>query len=384
MTSEPAYQALFLGAGPQMQCGVGQFTRLLGETIEKLDPGGSTTLTLTRAEGSVGDIWQAVGSARNVVCNFPIVAWKRVMVRPLLAMAMARLRNRRVILLQHEWGGLHWLRRLTYLPALLLADSIVMFSPLVLHELADDPVVGWAARKCVLAPLPPNIEAPTAPADSKLRQRLAAARQDGRLVIGHFGSIYPGKQPNALLNICASLRERGLKPLLVYVGSFIRGIDRVEEDFHARAAELGITDDVIVSGYVASDQEVFGIFSEIDAFCYPLEEGITARRGSILACVQSGRPIIVTGPAEADEFDHHPRFKALIDRGAIVLVPRDANDVAYADKITSALKVATIQPPFDYEGWWRDVAQAVLSQLRPNPSSEISPNSADQTPRSKT
>ena len=35
-----------------------------------------------------------------------------------------------------------------------------MFSPLVRRELADDPLVGWTARKCVLAPLPPNIEAP--------------------------------------------------------------------------------------------------------------------------------------------------------------------------------------------------------------------------------
>ena len=57
-------------------------------------------------------------------------------------------------------GGLHWLRRITYMPALLLADTIVMFSPLVRRELADDPVVGWTAGKCVLAPLPPNIEAP--------------------------------------------------------------------------------------------------------------------------------------------------------------------------------------------------------------------------------
>jgi hypothetical protein len=104
MTSEPAYQALFLGAGPQMHCGVGQFTRLLRETIEKLDPGTNTTLTLTRSEGSVADIWRATGSARNVVCNFPIVAWKRVMFRPLLAMAMARLRGRRIILIQHEWA----------------------------------------------------------------------------------------------------------------------------------------------------------------------------------------------------------------------------------------------------------------------------------------
>jgi glycosyltransferase involved in cell wall biosynthesis len=365
MTFEPAYQALFLGAGPQMQCGVGQFTRLLYETIEKLDPGSCTTLTLTRSEGSVADIWRAVGTAQNVVCNFPIVAWKRVIFRPLLALAIARLRRRRVVLIQHEWAGLHWLRRITYLPALLLADTIVMFSPLVRRELADDPLVGWIAKKCVLAPLPPNIEAPAGIADSKLRQRLATARQGGRLVIGHFGSIYPAKQPNALLNIGAILKERGLEPLIVYIGSFIRGVDKVEEEFHARATELGIADDVIVSGYVASDHEVFGIFSEIDAFCYPLDEGLTARRSSVLTSVQSGCPVIVTGPAEIDEFDHHPRFKALIEHGAVVLVARGEADDAYADRITSALKWPSVHTPFDFDGWWQDTAQAVRAQFTP-------------------
>jgi glycosyltransferase involved in cell wall biosynthesis len=363
MTSEPSHQALLLGAGPHMQCGVGHFTRLLQETIEKLDPGSSTSLTLTRSQGSVTEIWRAAGSARSVVCNFPIVAWKRVIVRPLLALAIARLRRRRVVLIQHEWGGLHWLRRITYIPALLLADAIVMFSPLVRRELADDTIVGWTARKCVLAPLPPNIEAPAGIADSKPRQRLAAAREQGRLVIGHFGSIYPGKQPNALLQIGAILKARGLKPLIVYVGSFIRGVDRVEEEFWARAAELDLTDDVIVSGYVASDHEVFGLFSEVDAFCYPLEEGLTARRSSVLTCVQAGRPLIVTGPALEDEFDHHPRFMELIDRGAIVLVARGSDDEAYADRIASALKWPTVQAPFDFDGWWQDVAQAVRAQL---------------------
>jgi glycosyltransferase involved in cell wall biosynthesis len=367
MTSEPAYQALFLGAGPQMHCGVGQFTRLLGDAIERLDPGTCTTITLTRSEGSLAEIRGAVESARNVVCNFPIVAWKRVIFRPLLALVIARLRGRRVILIQHEWTGLHWLRRVTYIPALLLADTVVMFSPLVRHQLADDVLVGWTARKCVLAPLPPNIEAPAEITDSKLRQRLAAAREGGKLVIGHFGSIYPDKQPNALLNICAMLKERGLKPLIVYIGSFIRGVDEVEKEFYARAAELGVIDDVIVSGYVASDHEVFGLFSEIDAFCYPLDEGLTARRSSILACVQSGRPVIVTGPAEPDEFEHHPRFKEVIARGAVVAVPRGAGDDVYADRIVSALKWPSVQMPFDFGGWWQDVAQGVRSQFEERP-----------------
>jgi glycosyltransferase involved in cell wall biosynthesis len=366
MTTPPTTtRALILGAGPQMQCGVGQFTIRLAETLEKLEPGSTAALTLSQTQGSLAEIWRGVGSARNIVCDFPIVAWKRVILSPLLALLFARLRGRRVILIQHEWGNLHWLRRMTYLPAVLLANRIVMFSPLVRNELADDPLVGWTARKCTLAPLPPNIAAPAGIADSKLGQRLAEARAQGRLVIGHFGSIYPAKQPNALLAICAALKARGLKPLVVYIGSFIRAIDNVEEDFYARAKELGVADDVIVTGYVASDHEVFGLFSELDAFCYPLDEGITARRSSILAGVQSGKPMVVTGPADANEFDHHPRFKELIDRGAIVPVARGADADAYADKIAAVAKLPSMPVPFDFNGWWRDAAQTIAAQFTP-------------------
>ena len=166
-------------------------------------------------------------------------------------------------------------------------------------------------------------------------------------------------------SICATLKARGERPLLVYIGSFIRAMDNVEKDFYARARELGVADDVVVTGYVASDAEVFGLFGELDVFCYPLDEGITARRSSILAGVQSGKPLVVTGPAEADEFDHHPRFKELIDRGAIVLVPRGADADAYADRIVAAAKRPTIPTPFNFEDWWRDVGEAIAAQFTP-------------------
>jgi glycosyltransferase involved in cell wall biosynthesis len=382
MTSDPPFAALFLTGGPQMQCGVGQFTLRLRKTLERCNPGATATLALTQTEGSPAEIWRAVGSSQNVVCNFPIVAWKRVMFAPLLALAAARLRGRRAIVIQHEWASLHWLRRLTYLPALWLADVIVMASPLVRRELTSDPLTGLAARKITLAPLPPNIEAPADSADSELRRRLAEARRAGRLVIGHFGSIYPGKQPNALLDIAAEFVRRGRKPLIVYIGSFIRGMDRVEEDFFARASELGLSDDVTVSGYVGSDHELFGLFGEIDAFCYPLDEGLTARRSSVLTCVQSGRPVIVSGPAEAGEFDHHRRFRDLIAGGAIVLVPRGADAAVYAEAIEAAAERPTARPSFDFEAWWRDAAEAVRATFKRAP--ETAPDSAARTLRQET
>jgi len=79
--------------------------------------------------------------------------------------------------------------------------------------------------------------------------------------------------------------------------------------------------------------------------------------------VQSGRPLIVTGPALQEEFDHHARFRELIDRGAIVLVPRGSDADVYADRIASALKWPSVQEAFDFDGWWQDVANAVHAQL---------------------
>ena len=261
---------------------------------------------------------------------------------PLAALAIAKLRRRRIVLIQHEWGGLNWMRRISYIPALLLADTIIMFSSLVRRELADDPLLGWTIRKCVLAPLPPNIEAPARTRDLEI---VPAARRGAR-------ERAAGDRPfrfdlSGQAAQCAArdrrdiLKARGLKPLIVYIGSFIRGVDKVEEDFYARAAELGLAERRDRHRLRRLRREVFGLFSEVDAFCYPLDEGLTARRSSVLTCVQSGRPLIVTGPALPDEFDHHPRFKELIDRGAIVLVPRGSTNEAYADGIVAAHQTAT-------------------------------------------
>ena len=81
--------------------------------------------------------------------------------------------------------------------------------------------------------------------------------------------------------------------------------------------------------------------------------------------MQSGKPVIVTGPAEREEFDHHPRFKELIDHGAIVLVPRGAGADDYADRIVAAAKWPPIPMLFDYDGWWRDCGEAIAAEFTP-------------------
>jgi hypothetical protein len=90
--------------------------------------------------------------------------------------------------------------------------------------------------------------------------------------------------------------------------------------------------------------------------------------------------VIATGPADEDEFDHHPRFASLIAHGAITLVARGAGESAYADAIVAALDRPPAPMPFDFDGWWADVAGAVRAQFAVRPSGETAPGNAGQTP----
>ncbi|MCE4222452.1 hypothetical protein HCU64_01695 [Methylobacterium sp. C25] len=351
-----------LGSG-KPPCGIGDFSRLLLESLQDGEPNRHAALTVEPRAFRLAETWRALGRADAVVANFPVVAWKQALFGPLAIYALAKLRRRRCVTVLHEWAGLHRLRRLVLRPILLLSDTIFLVSPQVREELAADPLVGSLASRAALMPVPPNLARPASVADSPLRQRLLDARREGRLVLGHFGSIYPGKQPEAVLDIAAALKARGAAPLLVFIGSFIKASDGIEDIFRDKVAASGLADDVIVSGYVASAEELFGLFETVDAFAYVLPEGLTARRASVLASVQAGRPVVVTAPALPDEFDHHPRYRALLDSGAIVLVPRDAGSDAYAEHVLAARARPTSHPDLDRRTWFRDAADVLRGKL---------------------
>jgi glycosyltransferase involved in cell wall biosynthesis len=351
-SSGPAPLLVLTGSGAP-PCAVDDFNRRLAAALGAGEALALAPGTRWRA------VWRALSPARGAVESFPVVAWKRELIRPLLALALARLRGRAAIVVLHEWAALNRLRRLALLPALATASRVVLLSPTVRDEVAADPLARGCLARSVMAPLAPNLGAPPAVAGSPLAARLAAARSDGRLVVGHFGSIYAGKGPETMLAVAAALKAQGARPLLVFVGDFIRSAERIEAVFAARVAALGLAEDVVVSGYVAGMPELYGLFAEVDVFAYAFAEGLTARRSSVLASVQSGRPVVVTAPARADEFDHHPRYAALVAGGALTLVPRDAAPDAFARAILAAAGRPAAPAAIDLDAWWADTAEAV-------------------------
>lgn len=351
---------LFLVGDGERPCGVGDFTYGMARAYGQDHAGAATTLELGRDTGSLTQIWRAVRDARAVVCNLPIVSWKRVLGRPVLTLALARLRGAHTVVMLHEWGAVHWLRRLVLRPLLWLAQDIVLFSPLVRAEVLADRFVAPVLGRITLAPLPPNIERPAKSESCDLASYMAAQREEGRLVLATFGSIYPGKTPDALLAAAAELKARGRRPLLVFIGSFIKARgDNVEEDFMQRIAALGLDGDVLVSGHVASHAALFGLFDAADALVYSFAEGLTSRRGSVLVCAQSGKPVIANAPQGGDDFAHHPRYRALIDSGAIVAVPSGGGVAGFADAVEAAVSRPVPPVQISMGEWWSDVVKVV-------------------------
>jgi len=139
--------------------------------------------------------------------------------------------------------------RLVLIPFVLLSQRLLVLSPFIREQIAGDPS-SHARQKVHLDTPSPDVRRP-----ATWRDRSGARGRAGggglRLVIGYFGAIYEGR-PTALLEICDHLRGRGIRALVVFVGSFMPSLDDYEGRFRARIEQMTLEDRVIVTGYVES------------------------------------------------------------------------------------------------------------------------------------
>jgi glycosyltransferase involved in cell wall biosynthesis len=344
-------------------CGVEIFTRTLADALGG-PVGDYAPLAVSGRWRDLPSLVGDVARSRHVIFNFPLNAWKRMIVQPLLLLLTAVFTGRRVSIFLHEWTALHWLRRMVLAPFVILSDTIVVVSPYIADRLAKDRWFGWARAKCRLVPHPPTVRRPQAPCVTERVQSIASVAAGRDIVIGTFGSIYKGKASAALLDVCAHLNARGIRALLVFVGSYMRSLDDYEAEFRAAVRQRGVEDDVIVTGYVEDEGELFALFERIGVFLFLFPEGLTARRSSVIACLQSDRPVVVSTPQSPSEFDHHAGWTAVIASEAISFVPRGADAAQISDLVLAAVRKVGAIPAFDGDAWWKATTEAAHAILR--------------------
>jgi glycosyltransferase involved in cell wall biosynthesis len=351
----------FATSPTQQPCGIEMFQRELARTAERLGTA-SRCVEFDGAMQALSALWPALNNARALVVSLPVVAWKRAVIAPVIALALARLRGVRTVVILHEWADLNPLRRAMMSLYLAFAQSIFISSPSIERGFSKSLIARLATKRRPI-PIPPNLTRPSVVQRGALAERLMHDKRDGRLVLGQFGSIYPKKRADFVLDVAAALRKNGRDARVVFIGSFIKGHDDVEARFWQRVKALGLAGFVTVTGYVSTAAEIFALFEAVDVFVYAFREGLTSRRGSVLTSIQSGRPVVVNQPCCPGEFDHHPTFRQAMQSGLIRLVPTDAGAQAYADTI-AAMDLDRRDPiPDIFRQAWCHAARALGNAL---------------------
>lgn len=183
----------------------------------------------------------------------------------------------------------------TYLPA--------RWSDLSVATNAED----WATlrsrgrtRRLALVPIGSNVpDAPPAGYARAAWRREHGVPSDSAL-LAYFGFLNASKGGRVLVDLLAELRAGGRDARLVMIGGRTGASDPTNaaylNQFEADVAAAGLTEALLWTGHVPAP-EVSAWLHAADLAVLPYADGASYRRGSLLACLAHGLPIVTTRPA---------------------------------------------------------------------------------------
>ncbi len=304
------------GEYPPMQGGVGAFSRVLARTLAEA---GEDVFVLTSKRGA--------GSDDGVTVENQIGGWT-----PLALAAIerwARARRLAVINLQYQTAAYAMSPWIHVLPdAVRAAPVVTTFHDLRFPYLFPKagPLRGWIvrhlvsasagaiatnqedfaqlslARRAVLIPIGSNVGGAIQAGYDAAEWRAKAGAMRGEFLIVYFGFLNRSKGVETLLDALASLRQAGVPARLLMVGGRTGASDPTNaayaDEIERKIAALGLDLSVTWTGFVA-DADVSAYLRAADAVALPFADGASYRRGSLMAALEAGSPLVATTPIAA-------------------------------------------------------------------------------------
>lgn len=150
-------------------------------------------------------------------------------------------------------------------------------------------------KKFSEVPIGSNIMPSNKESMSKIEAKKSLGLNENDLIMTNFGLFYPGKGLETLLNACSLLKERMADFKLILLGSLSAGDTAYIQIIKNLAAELDIQDKVMFTGFLESEKVTQYLWAT-DIFVVPFDRGVSIRRGSLMAGIVHGLPILTTFP----------------------------------------------------------------------------------------
>lgn len=192
----------------------------------------------------------------------------------------------------HEFSRARFLRKIAILPILLCADAIY-----VPAKKDRDIVRRFAGDRVHRTYIGTNITVASE----------GTGNTTGKTVISYFGSVYPGKGIEHMLSIWKQIKQQDNENRYVFkiIGDVGTEDSNHFAEYHKQVwkwiEQYGLKNSVEVTGYL-SDEEVSHEIQNSSMATLFYEDGLTLRRGSFLAYLAHGIPIVTSeGDEEAKE-----------------------------------------------------------------------------------
>lgn len=357
------------GAFPNMPCGVGDYTYMLSKHISKI---GYPTSVLTlnhpdviSGQGALGSVeihdsvpswsflnsWNVFRQMRTINADIVHIQYparfgkaNRSFMSNLLGF-LAKTRNsdsNRVMTTLHEFGERRLRWRLRAMLNVLTSDVVVCINSVDAFNISNL----IRERKPVHhIPLASNIEFHPLTDQDRSNIRTGTGTGTSDLALAYFGFITPLKGFEVLLEAVRELIKTDTAVKLMILSHLQPNTNKYHQSIVKKIDEMNLKNVCVLGDRYFSEVEVSQYLQAADIGVLPFIEGASERRGSLMAALEHGLPVITTlGPYAPSSF---------IDDENMILIPpnnvqeltasitRLASDQVLMDRISSGAKTIT-------------------------------------------
>ena len=178
------------------------------------------------------------------------------------------------------------------------------------------------ARRLALIPIGSNIAPTATPDDRPAFRRHWGFGPDEPLLV-YFGFVNRAKGADTLVEALARLRAAGLPARLLMLGGQVGASDptnaRFLDEVKALAERRGVADAIVWTGFLP-EAEVSQALVSADIAALPYRDGVSLQRGTLMAALAHGLPIVTTRAPGAALSNALPRLEEGVNAA---LVPPD-------------------------------------------------------------
>ena len=150
-----------------------------------------------------------------------------------------------------------------------------------------------------LIPIGSNIAPVDLAAFDRAAWRTAHAIPPDTLLIGYFGFMNESKGGETLVRALAELRERGINAAVLQIGGKTGASDPTNvayaERLRTRAEQLHVREFIYETGFV-DERGVSEAFENCTVMALPYRDGVSFRRGTLMAALAHAKAIVTTTP----------------------------------------------------------------------------------------